>query len=114
MSWTEVGRAEEIGPGFHVRGQGRTRFVLAVIDGDLFAFDPICPHAGGPMHLAETEATVIGCPLHGWRFDLTQGGRELHGYRSLRMYDVRVEDGMIYVAFSGSAPTLHADDEASS
>lgn len=98
MNWIEVGPVEDTTPGFHVCGQGRSRFVLAVIDNQLFAFDPVCPHAGGPLHLAETEGHAIACPLHGWRFDLDQGGCELHGYRSLTMYPVRVENGLIYVA----------------
>lgn len=97
MEWTKVGRTEEFGPGFHLRGQGRARFVLAIIDNELFAFDPSCPHAGGPLHLAETEGAVIACPLHCWRFDLKQQGRELHGYRDLTTYEVRVDDGTIYV-----------------
>ena len=103
MEWTEAGRAEALGPGFHVCGQGRQKFVLAVIGTELFAFDPICPHAGGPMNLGELEDATICCPLHGWRFDLKQEGRELHGYRPLRMYEVRVEGGTIYVALSRAA-----------
>lgn len=111
MNWIKVGRAEEFGPGFHVRSQGRVRFILAVIDGDMWAFDPVCPHAGGPLELAETQGQVIACPLHGWRFDLARGGCELHGYRPLRMYDIRVDAGMVYVALpdaAGLAPVATA------
>lgn len=103
MDWTEAGKVEEISPGFHIRGEGRKRYVLALIDGSLFAFDAICPHAGGPMHLAETHGTTISCPLHAWRFDLANGGCELHGYRPLAMHPVRVENGVVYVALPASA-----------
>jgi nitrite reductase/ring-hydroxylating ferredoxin subunit len=105
MNWTEVARVEEITAGFHVFGTGRKRAVLALINGDLFAFDPVCPHAGGPMQLAETDGLIISCPLHGWRFDLAQGGCELHGYRNLPTFDVRVEHGVIYVAFPDPPPS---------
>lgn len=97
LEWIEIGKAEKFGPGFHLQGQGRRRFVLAVIDGQLFAFSPVCPHAGGPLELAETEGMLITCPLHGWRFDLTRNGEESHGYRSACMYDVRVEHGKVFV-----------------
>ena len=98
MDWIEVGRAEDFSLGLHVRTVENTRIVLAVIDGDVCAFSPICPHSGGPLDLAETEGAEIICPLHGWRFDLKRGGCEMHGYRPLSMYGVRVQDGAIYVA----------------
>lgn len=97
MNWIEVARVENLSPGLHLFGEGRNRFVLALIDGNLSAFDPICPHAGGPMHLAETDGTVLSCPLHAWRFDLARNGCELHGYRPLRTYPVQVKNGLVYV-----------------
>ncbi len=97
VDWVEVGRAETFGPGFHMCGQGRGRFVLAVIDSQLFAFSPVCPHAGGPLELSETEGTLITCPLHGWSFDLSRSGEEMHGYRPASMYEVRIENGKVFV-----------------
>jgi nitrite reductase/ring-hydroxylating ferredoxin subunit len=79
--------------------------VLAIIDGNISAFSAACPHAGGPLEFAETKGQVITCPLHGWSFDLAQEGCELHGFRRLRLFDVKVEDGMVHVAFTaGQAP----------
>ena len=98
VRWVEVGKAEGLTPGFHLIGEGRSRFILALIDGELFAFSPICPHAGGNLQFAETEGKTITCPLHGWRFDLAQGGKECHGYRDVCTYEVRVERGLVFVA----------------
>jgi nitrite reductase/ring-hydroxylating ferredoxin subunit len=50
------------------------------------------------MHLAEVEGTIIACPLHGWRFDLRDNGTEIHGFRALNMYHVKVGHGTISVA----------------
>lgn len=97
MSWFEVGRTEEKSPGFELHTVGRERVVVALIDGELFAFSAFCPHARGPMHLAETQGATITCPLHGWTFELRDDGRELHGYDQLSMYDVQVREGVIYV-----------------
>jgi 3-phenylpropionate/trans-cinnamate dioxygenase ferredoxin subunit len=101
MNWTPIGRVEEFGPGFHLQTCGEQRVVIAVIDGEVFAFDPLCPHAGGPLELAETDGCVIACPLHGWRFDLRRDGCEVHGYRPVRMFPLRIEHGRIYVAVDG-------------
>lgn len=109
--WVELARAEELSLGLHLRTVGTTRVVLAVIDGELSAYSPICPHAGGPLHLAETEGTQIICPLHGWRFDLRQGGCETHGYRPLRMYDLRVQHGVVYVRLPDDSPRPDATED---
>jgi len=65
--------------------------------GTLYAFSGRCPHAGAAMENCETDGAVMTCPLHGWRFDLTREGAELHGYRPLKMYSVKEMDGRVYV-----------------
>jgi nitrite reductase/ring-hydroxylating ferredoxin subunit len=96
--WTNIGRNEEFTVGLHRVRVGDRGLVLAVLEGELFAFAPLCPHASGPLHLSEVDGTIISCPLHGWRFDLRNNGREIHGYRQLAMYEVVVDHGSISVA----------------
>jgi nitrite reductase/ring-hydroxylating ferredoxin subunit len=97
-SWHKVGDEAEFKEGLRlVKANGR-KVVIARLEGDLFAFDAFCPHAGGPMELSECEGTVVSCPLHAWRFDLKEGGRELHGYRSLPLKPLKTENGAVYVA----------------
>jgi nitrite reductase/ring-hydroxylating ferredoxin subunit len=100
--WVNVGRNEEFTVGLHDVRVGDRRLVLAVLEGELFAFAPFCPHAFGPLHLSEVNGTIISCPLHGWRFDLRNDGREIHGYRPLIMYEVAVDHGSISVAMGQS------------
>ncbi len=111
MNWALVCRAEELGPGLHLRTHGRIRYVMAVIDGDVTAFSAVCPHAGGPLEFAETKGHVISCPLHGWSFDLSRGGCEMHGFRPLRMFAVRIENGAVYVALPDSAAQTDKAEE---
>jgi nitrite reductase (NADH) small subunit len=96
--WINIGRNEEFTAGLHEVRVGDHRLVLAVLDGELFAFAAFCPHASGPLHLSEVDGTTISCPLHAWRFDLRSNGKEIHGYRPLTMYEIKVDGGSLSVA----------------
>jgi toluene monooxygenase system ferredoxin subunit len=96
--WHEVGREQEFAGGLRKVLAGRRRVVLGLLDGELHAFDAMCPHAGGPMELSEVEGSIVSCPLHAWRFDLKRDGTELHGYRPLPCLRVRVDKGTVYVS----------------
>ena len=95
--WTAVGEEQKFGEGLHSIMLGRRQVVVARLSGKLFAFDALCPHAQGPMERSEVEGAIVSCPLHAWRFDLEQGGKELHGYRSLTVHDIKVADGQVLV-----------------
>jgi nitrite reductase (NADH) small subunit len=97
-NWINIGREEKFAEGMHTVAVGRRRVVVTRLKDRLFAFDALCPHAQGPMERSEVEGAVVSCPLHAWRFDLEQGGRELHGYRNLRMHTVKVSGGEVFLA----------------
>jgi len=95
--WTRVGDEAQFAQGLHlVRVNGR-KVVVGRLEGRLWAFDALCPHAGGPMELAECEGAIVSCPLHAWRFDLAKGGAELHGYRGLAVREVKTERGALFI-----------------
>ena len=96
--WLNVGREEDFAQGLKRITMGKQRLVVGRVQGRLYAFDAICPHAGGPMELSEIDGAIVSCPLHAWRFDLEQDGKELHGYRPLSVKKVRIENGSVYVA----------------
>jgi nitrite reductase/ring-hydroxylating ferredoxin subunit len=52
------------------------------------------------MERSEIEGAIVSCPLHAWRFDLENDGRELHGYRSLAVHSLKVDGGEVYVALA--------------
>jgi nitrite reductase/ring-hydroxylating ferredoxin subunit len=97
-TWVKVGEETEFTDGLRTVLVGTSRFIVARLNGRLFAFDAVCPHAFGPMDRAEVDGAIVSCPLHAWRFDLENGGKELHGYRSIAVKDVKVEGGAVYVA----------------
>jgi nitrite reductase/ring-hydroxylating ferredoxin subunit len=96
--WHEIGDEKDFAGGLKMVKVAGRRVVVARLEGELFAFDALCPHAGGPMELSEVDGVIVSCPLHAWRFDLRRAGAELHGYRRLPLKDIKTEDGTVYVA----------------
>lgn len=95
--WTRLGSVADFGETITLIELGRSKIAVARMQDELFAFDGLCPHLAGPMHRAELDGTVVTCPLHGWRFDVRDGGRELHDYRPLRVFEIRIEGDEVHV-----------------
>jgi nitrite reductase/ring-hydroxylating ferredoxin subunit len=90
-------RAPELGDAvvFDVQGQ---RIAVANVEGVLHAFDDECPHRQCSLASGVLEGTVIACPCHGSRFDVTTGER-LRGpaVRGIQVYPARLKDGALQV-----------------
>jgi nitrite reductase/ring-hydroxylating ferredoxin subunit len=95
--WTRLGAVADFGEKITLIELGRNKIAVARMNGELYAFNGVCPHSAGPIHRGEVEGTVVTCPLHGWRFDVRDGGRELHDYRPLKIYEIKIEDGEVHV-----------------
>ena len=67
------------------------------VDGQFFALDGICPHAGGPLGEGELCGPIVTCPWHGWQFDVTTGQHCLNARLSHGTYPVRVEGDDVLV-----------------
>ena len=55
------------------QGEGQ-ELLVANIDGEAYAIGDRCTHLRGHLHNGELHGTVIECPLHGAKFDVTDGG----------------------------------------
>lgn len=55
------------------------RMTIITADGKRYECDRYCPHKGADMLGTTVEGTILVCPRHKWRFDLSQGGRCLNG-----------------------------------
>jgi len=73
------------------------------VAGELFAVDDVCPHFAGPLHEGHVEGETVTCPLHGWCFSL-RDGKMPGGRRSIPTFDVRVDDGEVYVSRTPRTP----------
>jgi len=46
---------------------------LYSVDGEIYAMEDACPHAGYPLSEGELEGCIISCRAHGWPFDVRTG-----------------------------------------
>lgn len=75
-----TGRVLEVG--------GRT-IALFNVDGTFYALDNACTHRGGPLGAGRLDGTIVTCPWHANRFDVTTG-RAVVGVKSATAYAVEV------------------------
>jgi nitrite reductase (NADH) small subunit len=97
--WTRITGTENVPP-----QEGRSVSIagmeLAIFNlGDRFAtIENQCPHKGGPLCDGIVSGSVVVCPLHGWRFDLSTGLAVRASLPAcVTTFPTRVEDGIILV-----------------
>lgn len=74
------------------------RIVVANVDGDLYALEDQCSHQDLPLSAGELEGTSLECIFHGAKFDVCTGRAiQLPAVRPVRTFDVRVEEGAVYL-----------------
>ncbi|WP_437185012.1 Rieske (2Fe-2S) protein [Planctomicrobium sp. SH668] len=66
-------------------------------DGEIYAMDGICPHAGGPLGEGAVQQGIVTCPWHGWQFEIKSGQSCLTSQIRQKCFPVNVEDGVIFV-----------------
>ncbi len=94
-----VAKAAELAPGQMkwVAIEGN-RLVLANVEGSFYALRDVCGHRNAPLSRGKLQGYLIECPLHFAEFDV-RTGELVNGPVStgVRVYEVRVEGGTVYV-----------------
>ena len=97
----EVAGLERIQPG------AGSRFVVADkemaifnVDGKICAIADTCPHAGGSLGMGKLDGTIVTCPVHGMKFDVTTGCFAGTSDFGVAAYPAKVVDGKIMVEIS--------------
>jgi nitrite reductase/ring-hydroxylating ferredoxin subunit len=77
---------------------GELELGLYRVDGELYALDNICPHAGFPLSEGLLDGACVICPAHMWEFDVRTGLPPMvtTGERLAR-YAVRVQDDSAWI-----------------
>ncbi len=76
-----------------------SRILVVRADGKVFAFENTCTHDGGSLGGREVVQGEIECPRHGAKFDVKSGeATQLPAVADIKTYEVRVENGSVYVA----------------
>lgn len=94
-----VARVADLPPGsrLHYAFEEESAIVLN-IGGEIFCIADLCTHDGGPLGDGELHDHQIECPRHGACFDVRTGRvTRLPATEPIPTYQVRIEDGIIYV-----------------
>ena len=88
--WVQGARLDEVLPNTSrvVTVLGR-KLALFSVDGELFATDNTCPHAGGQLGEGDLDGHTITCPFHAFQYDVRSG--ECLGGKADAVSTVRVK-----------------------
>jgi nitrite reductase/ring-hydroxylating ferredoxin subunit len=67
------------------------------VDGTIFAIGDSCPHAGGSLGQGKLDGMIVTCPVHGMKFDVTNGCFAGSSDSAVASYPVKVVDGKVMV-----------------
>lgn len=103
MSWTRVVEARQVPQGAGLRVDvGEHRIALFRIGTDVYAIGDRCSHAEASLSEGEVFDTEVECPRHGSAFDLSTGEPlALPATKPVPVYDVKVEDGVVFLSIGG-------------
>ena len=99
VAFIEIAPASDLpnGERLFVEIDGRS-LVIFNIAGQFFSIGDICSHDDGPVGDGDLEAFNIVCPRHGGEFDVRTGQAvQMPAVVDIPAYPVKVVDGMIQV-----------------
>ncbi len=99
-NWIEVGKVTDI-PKLGARVVETTRGDIGVFrtaDDEIFALRDKCPHKNGPLSQGIVHGKRVTCPLHSWKIELESGEAVAPDVGCAARYEVKVEDGMVFLA----------------
>lgn len=103
-SWVKIAPFEDI-PRLGARVVRRTKpdggneeiGIFRTEDDRIFAINNLCPHKKGPLSQGIVYGDKIACPLHSWKISLVDGKAEEPDEGEVACFNVKVEDGMVYL-----------------
>jgi NAD(P)H-dependent nitrite reductase small subunit len=103
MMWHRVAAAADVREGEAIAvNVGDLQIALCRVDGTIYAFENVCPHAFAFLSDGFVEGNEIECPLHAARFEISTGQcLAPPADRDLQTYVVRVEGDDVLVEARG-------------
>ena len=96
--WIRAAKETDLADGSGVEFEaGGKKVALFRADGKFYATDNTCPHRGGPLAQGSLDGLVVTCPWHAWGFDVKSGACLAVPAAKIKTYEVKVEDGNIFV-----------------
>ena len=102
-NWVHIADAADCPPGEarEIVAAGKI-IALFNVAGQFYALDGMCPHQGGPLGKGTLTGCIVTCPWHGFQFDVRDGQHQTSAQLQQPKYDVKVEDGGVFVDLPGS------------
>ncbi len=96
--WIDAAAVEQLPEGgrWLLRRAGR-EIALFHVQGELYAIDDSCPHAGASLATGAIDGGFVTCRAHGLRFELASGCMRGGAGLQVRTYPVRVRQGRIEI-----------------
>lgn len=96
--FTAVCAAEELWVGEMLECRvGPRRVLLLNVEGELRAYDGVCPHQAVPLAEGDFDGRTLVCRAHHWEFDAASGRSVNPSGQCLRRFPVQVVDGQVLV-----------------
>jgi nitrite reductase/ring-hydroxylating ferredoxin subunit len=100
IAMVKIAEINQVPPGtgkvVHVGGKA---VALFNINGTFYALDNVCTHRGGPLGEGKVHGTVVTCPWHGNRFDVTTG-QVVTGTLPVTAYVLHIQGDDVLIDFS--------------
>jgi nitrite reductase/ring-hydroxylating ferredoxin subunit len=100
MAKVVVGKTSEIQDGklLHITAGGK-EVVVTRLDGNYYAIDNVCTHAGADLHEGELNNNVLTCPWHSAKWDIKTGNLISfpQKLKPLQSYKVIIENDTLYI-----------------
>lgn len=101
MAWIRIAAVADVKPGTLVHHDlndaDSNAVVLCNHEGELHAFNGLCPHQNGPLGQGNLTDGRIICPWHAWEFDCRSGEYDYNPAIQLKRYGVKTEGGDVFV-----------------
>ena len=100
MAKVVVGKTLEVQDGklMHITAGGK-EIVVTKLDGNYYAMDNVCTHAGADLHEGELNNNELTCPWHGARWDIKTGNLISfpQKLKPLQSHKISIEKDTLYV-----------------
>jgi len=100
MSRFKVAKTSDIPPGqLHKVSVEQKEIVVVNINGNFFAMDDTCTHAGASISDGKLDGSIVTCDWHGAQFDCKTGILEKFPAKinDLKSYQVIIESDDVFV-----------------
>ena len=100
MAKVVVGNTSEVQEGkmVHITAGGK-EIVVTKLDGNYYAMDDVCTHAGADLHEGQLNNYELTCPWHGARWDIRTGNLISfpQKLKPLQSHKVLIDNDTLYV-----------------